>query len=158
MCYWQVWRWENKRHCWLHQWLSERLQYLRCVSNGDATVLHQAIALCLYLIDFIVPWYEYSVYEFFVNINADNHLCLMALSHCMRTIGVSLTHSGSMTNPCVISGLRCFKFKSNTDYFVEDDVFKNVIYAMIKWSSISIFFRYWHVISHIEFVQEWNIA
>ena len=27
----------------LHRWLSARLQYLQCVSNGDTAVLHQAI-------------------------------------------------------------------------------------------------------------------
>ena len=30
---------------WLstYQWLSARLQYLQCISNGDTAVLHQAI-------------------------------------------------------------------------------------------------------------------
>ena len=29
--------------CRLYRWLTARLQYLQCVSNGDTTVLHQAI-------------------------------------------------------------------------------------------------------------------
>ena len=32
-------------HIHTHHWLSARLQYLQCVSNGDTAVLHQVIAM-----------------------------------------------------------------------------------------------------------------
>ena len=35
---------------WIHHWLSARLQYLQCVSNGDIAVLHYGIDMRLNLI------------------------------------------------------------------------------------------------------------
>ena len=31
-----------------HRWISARLQYFQCASNGNTAVLHQAIVMCVY--------------------------------------------------------------------------------------------------------------
>ena len=41
------WLLASPGHQHLHQWLSSRLQYLQCVSNGDTADLYQAIDMLL---------------------------------------------------------------------------------------------------------------
>ena len=37
---------------WCSQWLSARLQYLQCISNGDTAVLHWAIDIVVALVQY----------------------------------------------------------------------------------------------------------
>ena len=89
----------------LNRWLSARLQYLQCISNGDTAVLHQAIDIyislgCkrLNLLHSQIVWDERCHHIFindrdklikcwlfyhwlFFNSNDINHLCF-SLTHC----------------------------------------------------------------------------
>ena len=89
----------------MNRWLSVKLQYLQCVSNGDTVVLHKAIGICIpaklvsydfYAIEVIPGWVHFQ--------------CLIEIRCCLwirftKSFSIlSASHSHGPSHDDVITG------------------------------------------------------